>query len=89
MDADNGVTVKFFSLLREALDCEERIVALTPDVTTVRALRQQLIAEGGPEWEETLTQPRILIAVNQVVVTADHRLTKGDEVAFFPPMTGG
>lgn len=89
MDAANGVTVKFFSLLREALDCEERIVALTPDITTVEALRQQLIAEGGPVWEETLTQPRLLIAVNQVVVASEHGLALGDEVAFFPPMTGG
>lgn len=89
MDTANGVTVKFFSLIREALGCEERIVTLTPGVTTVDALRQQLIAEGGPVWQEALTQPRLLIAVNQVVVTADHGLTKGDEVAFFPPMTGG
>ena len=33
--------------------------------------------------------PKVLVAVNQVVVSKDCQLSKNDEIAFFPPMTGG
>ena len=33
--------------------------------------------------------PKILVAINQVVVSRDSEVTQNDEIAFFPPMTGG
>jgi molybdopterin converting factor small subunit len=44
----------------------------------------------GSRFAETLKDPQFIrVAVNQEFATADVRLTDGDEVALFPPVTGG
>lgn len=47
------------------------------------------LVELEPGWRELLTQTRVLAAVNQQMVKADHPLADGDELALFPPVTGG
>jgi len=50
----------------------------------------QLLADLDPEFARlTTTDNALLVAVNQTVVALDHPLADNDEVAFFPPMTGG
>ena len=49
----------------------------------------QLSQIYGESWRETLTGEDILVAVNQNMVYDDHAVADGDEVAFFPPVTGG
>jgi molybdopterin synthase sulfur carrier subunit len=83
------LTVRFFSLIREALDCEELMFDWTADVASVDDLRECLASDGGEIWREALFQPNVVCAVNQRVVLGAHVLQDGDEVAFFPPMTGG
>ena len=64
-------------------------LALPPDVRDVAALRQLLAARGG-EWAGALAPDRsVLCAVNQVIARPEQGVTDGDEVAFFPPVTGG
>ena len=55
----------------------------------VDQLQAQLCMDGGVRWREVLTRPNVIRAVNQCVVTDNARLHDGDEVAFFPPVTGG
>ncbi|RTF81482.1 MoaD/ThiS family protein, partial [Serratia marcescens] len=43
----------------------------------------------GDRWALALESGKLLAAVNQSLVAADHPLRAGDEVAFFPPVTGG
>ncbi len=83
------LTVKFFSLIREALDVEQMTMAWSEDVATMVSLKQVLIQQGGAKWSEALLQPNLVHALNQRVVFEDAALSDGDEVAFFPPMTGG
>ncbi|WP_435215843.1 MoaD/ThiS family protein [Luminiphilus sp. nBUS_16] len=83
------LTVRFFSLIREALDCEELEVAHHAELQTLEDLKGSLASTGGELWRETLYQPNVVHALNQRVVNTDHVLADGDEVAFFPPMTGG
>ena len=80
--------VLFFASLRERLDTDaEDIAALTP-TTTVRALLEQL--RGRSElWSDTLNPEQVLVAVNQELVSFDTQISDSDEVAFFPPVTGG
>jgi molybdopterin synthase sulfur carrier subunit len=83
------VTVLFFARLREVLGCEHERVSLPPGPQTVAALRDHLRARGGP-WEAELgARKAVRVAVNQDVADAGTPLVDGDEVAFFPPVTGG
>ncbi len=73
------VTIKFFASLRERFNQEELRLDHTPAT----------VAEA---WQAAVQVPRpanILAAVNHEYVHFDHPLNSGDEVAFFPPVTGG
>ncbi|MFT4675771.1 MAG: molybdopterin converting factor subunit 1 [Reinekea sp.] len=79
-------TVKFFARLREELATTEVQVALA-DVTTLAQLKPFLIGQY-PHWQTALER-NLLLAVNQNLVNGDLTLQVGDEVALFPPVTGG
>nr|WP_086939635.1 molybdopterin converting factor subunit 1 [Thaumasiovibrio occultus] len=78
------VEVKFFALTRELVGEDAIEVAL--DSGTVESLRQILCARGEP-WRQALSHT--LVAVNHQMVAESHQFQAGDEVAFFPPVTGG
>jgi molybdopterin synthase sulfur carrier subunit len=84
-----SVKVVFFARLREALGSGGETVALPAAAATVEGLRDQLRRRGGM-WESELAPPRaVRVAVNQDMATQQTVLKPGDEVAFFPPVTGG
>lgn len=83
------IHIKFFSLVREAIDTDAMELELPEGDTSVAAIKQRLAAQHGDVWQEVLSQPNLVHAVNQRVVNPDHTVQDGDEVAFFPPMTGG
>jgi sulfur-carrier protein len=83
------VKVLFFAGLREQLGTPAMDVELPPSVSTVDALRAHLRSRGGA-WESALGEKKALrMALNQEMVQDASPLTAGDEVAFFPPVTGG
>jgi molybdopterin synthase sulfur carrier subunit len=85
----SAVRVRYFARLKEALGRDAERLVLPPDVTTVAALRQHLQGRGGA-WAAELAPGRaVRVAVNQDMATAETRIQAGDEVAFFPPVTGG
>lgn len=83
-----NVTVLFFAGLREALGSGREGLALPPGVVTVAGLRDFLAARGEP-WSALANTKNLRVAVNQVMVGFDAAIKAGDEVAFFPPVTGG
>ena len=80
--------VRFFARLREQLACEVLELPCEPGLNTVAALRSALAARG-PEWKHALEDQNLLMAVNQSLAEPATPLSAGDEVAFFPPVTGG
>ena len=82
------ITVKFFSLIREAVETEQLTLQLNDSSTTVEALKN-VLGLRGEAWNEALSHPNLIQAVNQRVVFQEEPINDGDEVAFFPPMTGG
>ncbi len=83
------VTVLYFARLREVLGRASETVNLLAGPQTVAALRAQLRCRGGA-WEAELAADKpVRAAVNQDMAQADTVLADGDEVAFFPPVTGG
>lgn len=83
------LTVKFFSLIRERLGVSELMLDWQPSLATVDAVKRHLADVHGDEWQAVLFQPNVVQAVNQKVVFPDNPVAQGDELAFFPPMTGG
>ena len=78
--------VLFFAQTRELVGVDELII--TEPFLTVQALREQL-ATRGDKWQLALQESALLVAVNQCLVPWNTPLSANDEVAFFPPVTGG
>ena len=81
------IRVLFFAQLREQLGCEQLALAL-PQSISISTLRQ-LLVEHNPQWATFLGNDKLLFAVNQTMAKATQLINDGDEVAFFPPVTGG
>lgn len=85
------MTVKllYFASLREQLGRGDEKLELPEGITTVAGLRAHLMARGGA-WQVSLASTRALrVAVNQDMAQPATPVKPGDEVAFFPPVTGG
>ncbi|TYK67093.1 molybdopterin converting factor subunit 1 [Colwellia echini] len=81
------INIVFFAALREQLDCAQLSIA-AEDVKTVADIKQ-LLSDKSEKWQQTFSNASLLSAVNHDMVNAEHRVKSGDEVAFFPPVTGG
>jgi molybdopterin synthase sulfur carrier subunit len=80
------INVLFFAQVRELVDCDR--LQLDATFSDVEQLRAEL-ANRSERWALALESGKLLAAVNQTLVSFDSPLTDGDEVAFFPPVTGG
>jgi molybdopterin synthase sulfur carrier subunit len=83
------ITVLYFARLREALGTGSEKIALPAEVRDLEGLRALLIARGGAWAQELGPHKPVRAAVNQAMAIGDTTLSDGDEVAFFPPVTGG
>ena len=83
------MNVKYFAWLRAKVGKGSEEVSPPPEIKTVGDLMTWL-AEDRPGLAEALSRPGIIrAAVNQDYADPDHPVQPGDEVAFFPPVTGG
>lgn len=78
----------YFASVREQLGKAEEHMQLPEQVRTVGELSTLLAGRGAP-WQMLADEKRVLIAVNQQVSSRDQPLHGSEEIAFFPPMTGG
>ena len=76
------IKIHYFASLRERMGRAEDLIESSAESLTVKQAWQQ--ATGLPEL-----QGELLIAVNQEYISEDFLLSDGDELAFFPPVTGG
>jgi sulfur-carrier protein len=84
-----AINLLFFAGLREAVGSAGESLSLPPQAATVGDVRALLAARGG-KWAEHFAPTRNLrAAVNQDMVASGAAIRDGDEVAFFPPVTGG
>lgn len=80
------ITVKFFAVLRERLGLAETQV--DADVSTVQEL-VQVLKQQSERYAKELDRYQLLCAVNQNLLPLTTKVKDGDEVALFPPVTGG
>ncbi|TDQ59055.1 molybdopterin synthase subunit MoaD [Mesocricetibacter intestinalis] len=78
--------VLFFAQTREIIGVDQLSLAAT--FNNVEELRSHLAAKGE-RWALALEKGKLLAAVNQTLVPLDSAVQSGDEIAFFPPVTGG
>ena len=83
------VKLLFFASLREQLGTAGEELDLPSSVHTVAALREHLVRRGGAYGKAFGGKALVRAAVNQDMVQPSARIQAGDEVAFFPPVTGG
>ena len=82
------IKLLYFASLRERLGTGGESMAFPAGLVTVATLRDDL-AKRGENWVALTTTRNLRVAVNQTMVGFDTPLKDGDEVAFFPPVTGG
>ena len=83
------MNILYFAWVRQKVGRSEETIELTPELRTVRDLAHFLSARGGGYAEAFADMTRLRVALNQVHAGLDASLSAGDEIAFFPPVTGG
>lgn len=81
--------VLYFAWLRLKVGTGEEEVSPPPEVTTVATLVEWLKGRSAGRADAFADLRLVRVAVNQDYVGLDHPVAAGDEVAFFPPVTGG
>ncbi|WOX04755.1 molybdopterin synthase sulfur carrier subunit [Microbulbifer pacificus] len=81
------IKVLFFASLREQLGCDG-LEAEAAGIASIEELRGKL-AQKGSNWQSALANELLQVALNQQLSNMDAAIKDGDEVAFFPPVTGG
>ncbi|EXJ09565.1 cyclic pyranopterin monophosphate synthase MoaC [Nitrincola nitratireducens] len=85
----NLLRIVFFADIKEKLKTES--LDLNPSDLTGKTIDDIIshLSEKGDIWKTTLNEKNILCAVNKQLVKRNHVINPSDEIAFFPPVTGG
>ena len=79
----------YFAWLRARIGCAEEEIDLPPGVKDVAGLLDWLRSRGSGYAEAVRDLSVVRVAVNQNYVGPEHPVREGDEIAVFPPVTGG
>jgi molybdopterin synthase sulfur carrier subunit len=83
------IRVLYFARVREQLGSPGEDLTADPKLTSAAELAAMLRARGGVWGEVFGPDQRVLVAINQELARPETAIADGDEVAFFPPVTGG
>lgn len=84
-----NIKVLYFARLKEAVNYSTEEIDLPADVATVTTLKNYL-AKRGETWADLFNGKQVIrAAINHTLVDDLAKIQTGDEVAFFPPVTGG
>jgi molybdopterin synthase sulfur carrier subunit len=81
--------ILYFAWLRQKIGVAEEEVTPPPEVLDIAALRDWLATRSPGHAAAFADAKQIRAAVNQDFAAPDHPVAASDEVAFFPPVTGG
>ncbi len=81
------IKILFFGALRERLQCANLSFELNSPCTVADVMAQ--LRQRSPLFADALLDANLLYALNQQLCDVQTQVHSGDEVAFFPPVTGG
>jgi molybdopterin synthase sulfur carrier subunit len=81
--------IKYFAWVAEIIDKREEEIKVPDHVTDVNSLINFLCTMGESYEAAFANRKQIKFAINQKLSRSNAKITNNDEVAFFPPMTGG
>lgn len=82
------VSIKYFARFRETLSCSEEQIDIKNNAQ-LKDLIALLAARKG-EWQQVFSNTNsLLFAINQNIAKPEDVLFENDEIAFYPPVTGG
>jgi molybdopterin synthase sulfur carrier subunit len=82
------ILISYFARYREQLKLGGEKLPLTSDLKTIEDVRQLLMARGET-WKDVIGESNLMCALNQELCHPDQPIEDFDEIAFFPPVTGG
>jgi len=83
------IKIKYFARLSENLGSKAEEIEFGDQSKNIEAVIKLLIDRGEPWTTEFAAETKVLVAVNHEMCVTNVKLKEGDEVAFFPPVTGG
>jgi len=83
------LSVHYFASIRETIGRSGESLELPATCKNVQGLINFLVARDSDVFAVLADDSKVLVAVDQTVVDRDYQLQGDEEVAFFPPMTGG
>ena len=84
-----NIRILYFARLREDMGIAGEMFDLPTQPCDVKSLRAQLVARGGASATALASGKAVRVSVNQDLARGDTPVKAGDEIAFFPPVTGG
>ena len=81
------LTIKFFAVLRERLATDEVQLDVTESTPVCELLEQ--LKQRSEKWHKELSRYDLLCAINHEFADPAATVRNGDELALFPPVTGG
>ena len=82
------MVVKYFSWIKEHIGKAEEVIDLPADITTIKELISYL-ENLNDDYRLAFEKNLIKIAINKSYSSIDDKIDNNDEIAFFPPVTGG
>ncbi|CAA0121909.1 Molybdopterin synthase sulfur carrier subunit [BD1-7 clade bacterium] len=83
------IRVLFFAKLRENLGVESLDLGFDSDIQSIHDIIARIRDQRGNDFADNITADGIVTALNHQIVKGNPPVNDGDEVAFFPPVSGG
>ena len=83
------MNLKYFAWIAEIIDKREESLEIPSEIETIGQLIDYLSSIDEAYKKAFEKRKNIKFALNQVLVNENELISKADEVAYFPPMTGG